>query len=77
MSVPTSEALHNHTFFSPLPVVGLLRQEAVHEQKSVSTWTVNTTQDQFLLYTCNMDDFGEGREWGGTGRGEKGLLLCC
>lgn len=32
-----------------LPVVGLLRQEAVHEQKPVGSWTVNASHLQRLL----------------------------
>lgn len=35
--------------------MGVLRQEAVHEQKSVSSRTVNISGPPVLLYTCQMD----------------------
>lgn len=58
-------------------VVGVLRQEAVHEQKSVSTWTVNDSGPTVCilhLQDGRTDGWMVGFLFGWGGRG---LLLCC
>ena len=37
-------------FFCFLPVVGVLRQKAVHEQKSVRSWTVIDSGPVYILH---------------------------
>ncbi|XP_078127208.1 actin-related protein 2/3 complex subunit 3 isoform X1 [Sander vitreus] len=58
----------NRISFFFFPVVGVLCQEAVHEQKSVSSWTVNDS-----VSILHLQDGGVGLERGGG----RDLLLCC
>lgn len=59
LSAEASDTFLNRGLF--LSVVGVLCQEAVHEQKSVSTWTVNDSRPSFYSTPARwMDGWMDG-----------------